>query len=303
MSFSSWMKGLADKTRVLDIFLPMAHNTGTCRYSGLSWQMSWKEVGAMLFQGHLRWDQCQNSGSVRELLNIGVRVLDLRLAQIQKEIFTCHSFVACNLEPILQDVADFLQKNSSEAVIILFAQGLKSLGGTPFVMDNESWNEVGRLIEAKNLNIEALSNDSKLGEIRGSVCIVEKNLEVKFSGCSSAKNLTIQDSWPQAHSSEPEDFIERLSICIPDFLQETQGFRLLQTQLTPDAIQIKATYMPYLWLKKDSRLRFTSLRHLHREIWPKIKNDVLPRLKRGCIVGLDFADEVNVTEIINLNQI
>ena len=110
---ADWMdRLLPNERRLLDVaVLPGTHNSGTCSGAANCLQnvVVW------------RWARCQGA-SVLEQLQMGVRVLDLRVAlreNIDREIVITHTFTTSyTLRALLAECAAFLSAHPTEFIVV-----------------------------------------------------------------------------------------------------------------------------------------------------------------------------------------
>ncbi len=160
MDYNSWMKDIPDSKNIADINIPGTHDSSTefCQLS--------------LFT------RCQNL-SISEMLNIGVRVLDIRVDREN----VVHAFAKCKnkkgefikIYNVINDVLEFLKVNTSETVIMFFkydAGGNDEKESLDILINNiinknpEMWyleNKVPCLFEARGKIILVNRVDSSIG--------------------------------------------------------------------------------------------------------------------------------------------
>ncbi len=164
MELNAWMKEIPDYKSIKEINIAGAHDASTrfCEFGLFS--------------------SCQ-SLSVRDMLNIGVRALDLR---VDGENMV-HSFTKCKkarfgaalkIYDIIKDITEFLKANPSETVIVFFKNDGKTNGKTclDLLVDN---------IINKNFDEWYLENRFPcLAEVRGKIVLinrVDSSIGIDFS--------------------------------------------------------------------------------------------------------------------------
>ncbi len=177
----SWMKNIPDFLNIKDINIPGAHNASTkfCQFGLFS---------------------CCQKLSVIELLNIGVRALDLR---VDGENMV-HSFTACKksffgkalkIHDVIEDIINFLECNPSETVIVFFKNDGKTDGNTCL--------DILKKIIEKNPDKWYLENSFPvLSEVRGKIILLNRinsSIGIDFSGMpyqGGTKNSFAEDFSP-----------------------------------------------------------------------------------------------------------
>lgn len=305
------MSLVGDHVALHDLFLPMAHNSGTTRYEPAWRQVSLREKVAMPFARP--WDQCQRQSGIFELLALGVRVLDLRLALVRERLHLVHSLLCMPFADALSEVRRFLAAFPSETVLVLLSKGHHSLSGPAWSVD---WSAVDVAIGASELEaVPSLRGHlQRLGQLRGKCAFVTKRgSDVSSSSGRCVSDVQVRDTWHLTNESHPDRLFAKLTTCCDALcaMRPEADFALLQMQATPSEAQIKAYYLPFLRWRgslagslagpEDEDLQFRSLGHLHEHTWPKAKL-VLSSMRRPVIVGFDNCDENSVAFVISLNQ-
>lgn len=128
----SWMEHLpeeAQQRNLCQLALPSAHNAGARAVTYMPHRTLTQFVGkgiaclpgmsyaALAFARSITICQCLSIG---ELLTAGVRVLDLRAGLHEGQIYICHGLICdVTLKEALEQVADFLRRQSEEIVVVL----------------------------------------------------------------------------------------------------------------------------------------------------------------------------------------
>ena len=162
VTMENWMSFLPDDKKLLLINIPGAHNTAAHEMNILGIPTS----------------RTQDK-SIPELLNIGVRKLDIRIALRERQddddnLYTCHGIFDCyyldennnqqslTFKHILLDIKNFLEKNPTETVI-LWTQSEKGDG----------YENLKRAVELLEKIVPDLfvkyDKNLKLGDIRGKI--------------------------------------------------------------------------------------------------------------------------------------
>ncbi len=152
------MENIQDTTNIKELNIPGAHNAST------------------KFCNFLLISKCQ-SLSIYELLNIGVRVLDLRVNGED----VVHSFVKCKksyffktlkIYDVVSDIYKFLEKNPTETVIIVFKNDGRVSG-------NECFNILKEKIISKNSEKWFLKNEFPIiSQVRGKIILINRANEM-----------------------------------------------------------------------------------------------------------------------------
>ncbi len=149
-----WLKNIPDDTNLKDINLPGVHDSCTrfCQYSLFS--------------------RCQ-SHSIKEMLNFGVRVFDVR---VNGDVCV-HSFTKCKktrfgdvlkIDDVMADFFLFLGQNPTETVLMIF----KDEGKVPA---EECFNILNEKFILPNFEKWYLENKiPKLGDVRGKIVLINR---------------------------------------------------------------------------------------------------------------------------------
>ena len=162
MTMENWMSFLPDDKKLLLINIPGSHNTAAHELNILGIPVS----------------RTQDK-SIPELLNIGVRKLDIRIALHEGQddddnLYTCHGIFDCyyvdennkqqslTFKHILLDIKNFLEKNPTETVI-LWTQSEKGDGYENIKRAVELFDKIVPDIFVK------YDKNLKLGDVRGKI--------------------------------------------------------------------------------------------------------------------------------------
>jgi hypothetical protein len=183
-----WLKDIPDKTYIRDLSIPGTHNS--CSYevdyskkvNNKYYQLASDTV---IFQKWLtKWVKCQNLNIIGQL-NIGVRLLDIRVSTFKGEFYTSHSYACTPLIQILDSIYDFLTNNPTEFIIA-------QVNTCPHIKHDITHSEVleyinkHKLIRLMNLDTK---NNLKVGEARGKLLIPHKFNAKWFNTSNTTKCL------------------------------------------------------------------------------------------------------------------
>ena len=234
MTMENWMSFLPDDKKLLLINIPGSHNTAAHELNILGIPVS----------------RTQDK-SIPELLNIGVRKLDIRIALHEGQddddnLYTCHGIFDCyyvdennkqqslTFKHILLDIKNFLEKNPTETVI-LWTQSEKGDGYENIKRAVELFDKIVPDIFVK------YDKNLKLGDVRGKiVSSVYKTNEYDsegrviyhsgFDGCTNLEEIHMKyidknyyNSWEvtgEVKVKEVTEFLQTYDISIQDAEEE-----------------------------------------------------------------------------------
>ena len=238
--------------------------------------------------------QCQ-ALTIRQQLDQGIRYLDLRLAYHaeSKTFMTCHGVYCVDVKEILQEVADFLDENSKEIVIIEF----KKLHGL----------EADQHGDLKHLITETLGDKLAIRNKCPASAPVQEYWDNGFQAVvlyqdGPTANNSEGKLWPLGCIDSPWPNVGETTK-LYDSLKEkienhnTNNFFVAQGILTPDADLIKKELMDASGV---------SIRKISKRCGGKVVDWVEEEWKPARnlnIVIVDFFDDCNlVPAIINYNR-
>ena len=237
MTMANWMSMLPDDKKLLLINLPGAHDTAANEMHPLGEQVA----------------RTQDK-FIPELLNIGVRSLDIRVAirdlmegeDEDDDLYTCHGMFDCyfldenneqrnlTFKHILLDIRAFLEENPSET-IIMWTQSEKG----------EKYENIKRAVELFDKIVPDIfvkyDKNLKLGDVRGKiVSSVYKTNEYDsegraiyhsgFDGCTNLEEIHMKyidknyyNSWEvtgEVKVEEVTEFLQTYDISIQDAEEE-----------------------------------------------------------------------------------
>ena len=164
--FADWMANVNDEVAINQILLPGTHDSGA--------RLSIYDVSG----------KCQDL-TIEEQLNLGVRFFDLRVKNIEDQLFIYHSFINQELmyEEVLNTVYTFLELHPSEAIIFSIKEESEPRGV------NVPTNELIEQLCYKNLHKWYLEkNIPSIGELRGKIMLL-----ARYDNNSAGLNL--YDNW------------------------------------------------------------------------------------------------------------
>ncbi len=210
------------------------------------------------------------AASVRAQLDMGVRMLDLRVWTVLGTNYVSHAVTCARLGEILQQLRAFLRRNKGEAVFVNIKPDPLHSADMAAVRA-EMRSALGALYTETYDKRQLLGDLVSSGQ-RAVVCLVP-TVETLWL---NARNLrTWQDKFAD----------------LPD---ENAGPRLrdLQVTLTPAG----------LGFFRNNSAGALGVRDLAAIVRPKIFSDVLPRARAFNAVTVDFADEEVVAAIVAANS-
>lgn len=148
-----WMDGLSDDTSISDLTIPGTHDSGAVH--------SIADVSGA----------CQSVG-IAEQLKMGVRFFDIRLQQVEDELYVVHSFVdqATRFDTVVSELANFVWSYPSEFLIISIKEDNDAVNRTiPFA--DAVKNALDRCYDAMDYSSEL---PDTLGEARGKIFLMSR---------------------------------------------------------------------------------------------------------------------------------
>lgn len=125
----SWMWNKYESLKTVPInkiMLPGTHNSGTYIVdfnNSFIWNndivnklkkyKSWSSVKKIT----TNWTKCQEM-TIYEQLRAGIRLIDLRVSQYEGVYYITHTLTCVNIDVVLDDIVNFLEENSNEALVI-----------------------------------------------------------------------------------------------------------------------------------------------------------------------------------------
>lgn len=164
--FAEWMENITDETLINQILLPGTHDSGAT--------ISIYDVSG----------KCQDL-TIEEQLNLGVRFFDVRVKNIENQLFIYHSFINQELlyESLLDDIYAFLDSHPSEAIIFSIKEESEPRGASI------ATNELIEQIYYRNLSRWYLEKDiPNLGELRGKIMLLSRY-------DNNSVGLNLYDNW------------------------------------------------------------------------------------------------------------
>ncbi len=241
MILSTWMKEIPDFVNISKLNIPGAHNASTkfCSFSLFS--------------------KCQNL-NITELLNNGVRMLDLRVDGDS----LVHSFAKCKksfigpkltIKDIFKEITDFLNLNPTETVLIIFKNDGKTSG-------EACLNALKETVISKAPNKWYLENKfPPLGDVRGKIILINRinsSIGIDFSkmpyqgnskeyfaesfNCNENQSVTVQDRYTLPSKKKWEKSIKPL-LDNEDKYGNSLVFNHLSTAGFPLIPRINASYI------------------------------------------------------------
>lgn len=331
----TWMRDWADyigEKTLRDINIPGAHDAAT---SKITWKskiapaedlpealnnLRYAGVGFAINKIIAKWAKAQDH-SIRELLDCGIRYLDLRItpknkskkkiAQVREfamnklhglfgqlnnepaekvnstpEYYSVHGLYGESLKGILADVRAFLDQNPDEFIILDFQ---KITGGINKYLYASI---VAALGEERIGTVEDLSHTlNELWEGKKRIFIFVKQDSENSALCLS-RNDHLESHWPNA--STAKEFNEKMR---PYFKQFSKTkMTAIQAQLTPDNNSIIESLKPFTKAPDDLK-----------RLWKNWEGAVLSNLAEwynitgGAIVQGDFVDANFAQKVVELN--
>jgi len=231
---SSWMSNIKDDTLVKNIVIPGAHDSGT--YS-------------------MMWAAKTQDREIKDLLSCGVRYFDLRVASKKDKLVVFHGPIkGAEFEPILNDIASFLENNPSELLILDF-QKFKDTESEVIALIEEKLN--GKLVVNNTMlsEIEFIEN-LKLSDCRGKAIIywgvVDGNLSNDYvfsrNNDKGTRSFATMQSY-YARSNNTKSSKKYISDALPEYINKYKesngGLFVLQCQLTDPVLLIGPKYYEY----------------------------------------------------------
>ena len=125
--YSNWMsETLSNEQKVVDIAMLGAHDSFSSQINIFSKLDPYETNGIMqgttglLIKGFIMRQSITQISDAEELLNSGVRYLDIRLTYDEETWYTKHNYLSGDFEPIAAQITDFLDNNTGEFLILDF---------------------------------------------------------------------------------------------------------------------------------------------------------------------------------------
>lgn len=230
---SKWMAAYPDETLLVHMNLPGSHDAATWNYSDTT-KRKIKEI-TDLVNGNLSFAsenfRCQDS-SLIDMLNAGIRVLDLRYAfdPTNTTIVFWHSFAllseTASLESVLFGFYKWLDDHPSEALLLSFQyEGAAAVGNVDTAEIQQQLYSTLTSDAAKQYIRQTRDELGTLGDARGSITLLRRfdldklpaEFEAKIPGLhfspkkwtvNGANTELVYDTSPSPHGETGKAFIQ-----------------------------------------------------------------------------------------------
>ncbi len=209
-NYSNWMsETLSNEQRVVDVAMLGAHDSFSNEINLFSTLDPYETNGIMkgftgkLIKGFIVKQSITQISSAEELLNSGVRYLDIRLTYEDEIWYTKHNYLSGDFEPIAEQIIEFLQSNVGEFLILDF----QHISGLEY-SSLDDYNIFLNMLETYGLldyaqQVDDLSNLT-YGNVTGNGSISKVIIISKFD--DSAMDVFQYDSTVRSNWSDSDDF-------------------------------------------------------------------------------------------------
>jgi len=191
----AWMSKLDDALTLNELSIPATHDSGaTISFMGVS-------------------GQCQKT-TIKEQLDMGVRLLDIRLRLVDNELNVVHGIVDQKLTfaSVLDDVTSFIDTNPSEFLIVSIKEDDDPKNST--VAFNE---KVEQMLKEHDSISRDQSFPQTVGDARGKIFILARYV-------NSSMGVTASPGWADSTSFEINGLYVQDKYRITDIAQKTEAF-------------------------------------------------------------------------------
>lgn len=256
---TDWISKLPTSTKIHDIILPATHNSGAytidfCKLTTL------QKFGIYFLR---KWTINQ-SLTIEEQLNMGIRFLDLRISFFDG-FYISHTFATITMDNALNQVLSFLEKNPKEFVIIKIVPDFNN-------RHTVNLENLERTLDDKigHLLYRSFTTETKIEDLKNQRILIADNLREHWYDKSDADLLYSEYK--------------------TTYFNEYQ-YNLLDLVLTPNKDYIISNL-------------FTGLKKMAKNIGKyndEILNDIKTNSKSVHAISLDFPDKTFVDKIIGHN--